>query len=231
MPTTDPRLRYDAVIFDVGGTLIGFRGAAFMREFLAEAGLPAAQEDARELNARLMEAIRSERESAVGLGADEASLLAWWRAVFARTWPDRPDLAQEMYRSLREGRLDRVHPDTRPALEGLRGMGVQLGVVSNFATRLEAVLEGLGLRDFFSFLIVSSKVGLAKPDRRIFDLAVDCVGRPRERLLYVGDHFEDDIEGARGAGLDAVLIDRESRQPHVPCPRIASLLELVDYVR
>ncbi len=227
----NPGLCYDTVIFDVGSTLIGLRGTAFMREFLAEAGLPAAEGDARELSTRLTEAIRSERESAVGLGADEAVLLAWWRAVFARTWPDRPDLAHEMYRSFREGRLDRVHPDTMPALEGLRDMGVELGVVSNFATHLEGVLERLGLREFFGFVIVSSKVGLAKPDRRIFDLAVECAGRPRNRLLYVGDHFEDDIEGARGAGLDAVLIDREGRQPHAPCPRIASLLELVDYVR
>jgi HAD superfamily hydrolase (TIGR01509 family) len=49
--------------------------------------------------------------------------------------------------------------------------------------------------------------------------------------LYVGDHFGDDVAGARAAGLDVVLIDRADRHGDKPCPRILSLLDLVRYIR
>jgi beta-phosphoglucomutase len=71
---------------------------------------------------------------------------------------------------------------------------------------------------------------MAKPDPRIFDLVVQKADVPRQRLLYVGDHVGDDIEGARGAGMDAVLIDRRNHLPEAPCPRISSLVELEAYV-
>jgi putative hydrolase of the HAD superfamily len=132
---------------------------------------------------------------------------------------------------LRTGRFDQLFDDSLPALEALREMGVRLGVLSNFTPDLEDLLSRLGVHGYFDFIIVSSHVGLAKPDPRIFELAVVKAGRPKDRLLYVGDHIGDDIEGARAAGLDAVLIDRKNRQPDAPCPRIQSLLELTDFVR
>ena len=55
--------------------------------------------------------------------------------------------------------------------------------------------------------------------------------RPRDRLLYVGDHIGDDIEGARSAGLDAVLIDRRGLFRDAGYPRIDSLLELGTFLR
>jgi len=92
-------------------------------------------------------------------------------------------------------------------------------------------LARLDLLRFFDPVIVSAEVGIAKPDPRIFDLLAETVDRPRPRLLYVGDHVGDDIDGARGAGLDAVLIDRLNHHPEAPCSRISSLLELKDYVQ
>jgi HAD superfamily hydrolase (TIGR01549 family) len=231
MPNPSTSLRYDAVIFDVGGTLIGLQGAPFMREFLEGAGLPATEADARDLHHRLLSTIQARRNAAQGKGADEEALADWWRGVFAGVWPQRPDLADEMFRALREGRLDQNHDDAMPALEMLRGMGLQLGVVSNFARRLDGLLERQGMRGYFDFTIVSSVVGVAKPDPRIFDLAVARMNWPRDRLLYVGDHIGDDIEGAWSAGLDAVLIDRQGLFRDAGCPRIESLLELGTYVR
>jgi beta-phosphoglucomutase len=93
------------------------------------------------------------------------------------------------------------------------------------------LLAHLGLRHYFDFVIVSSVVGLAKPGHAIFDLVVDRVRRPRHRLLYVGDHVGDDIEGARGAGLSAALIDRGGTQTAAQCARIQSLEELTTFVR
>jgi len=231
MDPTDTSFRYDAVIFDVGGTLIGFPNWSPFQQFLAEAGLPASEEDARIFHSRFLAVMASERDGAKGMGVEEAKLEAWWHLVFRKTWPGRPDLAQEMLYWLRTDRFDRIQPDSLAALEALRAMKMRMGVLSNYTADLEDMLRRVGLHDYFEFVIVSSVVGLAKPDPRIFDLAVAKLQRPRHRLLYVGDYMGDDIEGARGAGLDAVLIDRNNRFPEAPCPRIRNLQDLVPYVR
>ncbi len=231
MPAAENPSRYDMVIFDVGGTLSGFYERAPFQEFLADAGLPASDEDARRFHQRLISVILAQRDGAQGLGANEAELNAWWRDVFARTLPGRPDLVARLMEWLLAGRFDRLFPDVKPALHALRGLGLPLAVLSNYGTHLYRVLDGLDLLDTFEFVIVSSEAGLAKPDPRIFELVVDKANRPPDRLLYVGDHIGDDIEGARKAGLDAVLVDRGNRQPEALCPRIGSLVELIQYVQ
>lgn len=227
----DTGFRYSTIIFDVGGTLLGFHEREPFQEFLAGVGAPASDEDARELHRRFVAVIVEARDSAEGLGANEQPLYDWWRDIFTKTWPARPDLAEEMYRWFRANRFDRTFTDVVPALEALRGLGMPLGVLSNFGTGLEELLRDRGLRDYFGFLVVSALVGVAKPDPAIFDHAVAAAQQPCSRLLYVGDHFGDDVGGARAAGLDVVLIDRADRHSDKPCPRIHSLLQLVRYIR
>ncbi len=224
-------LRYDAVLFDVGGTLIGFVDAEPFRQFLKDVGLPAGSEDGQRLYERFLSVIRAERDRAQGVGASEAGLEGFWRSVFALVWPEKPELAAAMYRGFRGNRFDRLLDDVHPTLDRLQAMGLRLGVISNFTGGLETLLSQLGVLDCFEFVITSAQVGLAKPDPRIFDLAVHRLGLPRRRLLYVGDHFGDDIQGAWAAGLDAVLVDHGFRSKEQPCPRISRLLDLGRYVR
>ena len=98
MPTTNTDFRYDRVIFDVGGTLTGFHQSAPFQEFLAHAGLPALDEDAHRFHRELIANILAERDHAQGKGADAAELENWWHTVFAKPWPDRDDLVEEMLR-------------------------------------------------------------------------------------------------------------------------------------
>jgi beta-phosphoglucomutase len=231
MSTSMDEFRYDAVIFDVGGTFIGFQEWQPFQEFLADAGLSATDDEAHRFHRQVLTTISAERDSAGGLGAHGEELFAWWRGVFAKVWSDRPDLADRMARWLYAGRFDHLFSDVAPALEALQSFGMPMGVISNFDMHLEGLLRHFGLLRYFDFVITSAAVGVAKPDRRAFDLAVTRTGKPRHRLLYVGDHVGDDVEGARGAGLDAALIDRGGRHPEALCPRIGSLLDLVNYVR
>ena len=230
MSMTNTGFRYDRVIFDVGGTLTGFHQQAPFQEFLAHAGLPALDEDARSFHHRMIASIYAERDHAQGKGADGAELDNWWCTVFSRTWPDRDDLAEEMMRWMHAGRFDRPFADVMPALNALEARGMRMAVLSNFPSYLHDVLARFDLTRFFDFVVVSADVGLAKPDPRIFDLVAEKADRPRDRLLYVGDHIGDDIEGATGAGMDAVLIDRRNHHPEAPCPRISDLRELEAYI-
>ena len=225
------QLRYDMIILDVGGTMLGFHERAPFQEFLAAMGLPHTDEDARELHRRFVSVIVALRDTATGLGAEEPPLFDWWHEVFSQTWPDRPDLADEMYRRFRDSHFDRLFADVLPALEALRTLGLRLAVLSNFGLNLEALLQRWKLLDYFEFVVVSAAVGLAKPDARIFDRAVAAARLPRDRLLYVGDHYGDDIAGARGAGIDAVLVDRAKRHAGLPTARIETLLDLPRFIR
>jgi HAD superfamily hydrolase (TIGR01509 family) len=223
-------LRYDTVVFDVGGTLLGFHDRAPFREFLLEAGLPASDEDARAFHRHLIGIIVAGRDEAEGLGADNDELYNWWHGIFRKAWADKPALGDEMVEWLFAGRFDRLYADVVPALDALRQLGLGIGVLSNFGTHLRTILARFDLIPYFDFVVVSAEEGVAKPDPRIFGRVVAEAGRPVERILYVGDHLGDDVEGARGAGMDAVLIDRGDHQPHAPAARIDTLLDLVTYV-
>jgi REG-2-like HAD superfamily hydrolase len=109
-----------------------------------------------------------------------------------------------------------VHADVPDALEDLVARGLRLALVSNWSDRLPGLLEALGLRRFFEVLAVSAVVGRAKPHPAIFRAALDPMGVAPQRALHVGDREDNDLAGARRAGLAAWLLDREGRRPPSP---------------
>ena len=77
-------------------------------------------------------------------------------------------------------------------------------MVSNFDRRLPAILEGLGIAAQLDAIVLPSDARAAKPDRRIFALALERLGVAASEALFVGDDAQDDLEGAHAAGLRAV---------------------------
>jgi putative hydrolase of the HAD superfamily len=100
-----------------------------------------------------------------------------------------------------------------------------LGIISNWDTSIHAhVRERLvGLN--FDHIIGSSGSALEKPDRRIYELALDRAGVSAAEVLYVGDSIRLDVAPAMAVGMKAILIDRDGLFPGFP-GRIGSLLEL-----
>ncbi|HEV7200771.1 MAG TPA: HAD-IA family hydrolase [Candidatus Limnocylindria bacterium] len=126
-----------------------------------------------------------------------------------------------------------VFADVRPAMEGLRSRGLILGVVSNWAWQLPELLDGLGLGPMLDFVAASARIGYDKPHPGIFQWALDRAGVPSETVVHVGDHLDADVAGARGVGIDAVLVDRRGRYDPPPdgVPVVTSLeglLPLID---
>ncbi len=91
------------------------------------------------------------------------------------------------------------------ALDEAHTRGTRIAVVSNMDGRLEGLLGGLGLARWIDALVIPSTCGFAKPDPRIFQIALERLGLPAQTALYVGDRLEDCVEAARAAGLRAVL--------------------------
>ncbi|MBD3347963.1 MAG: HAD-IA family hydrolase [Candidatus Eisenbacteria bacterium] len=116
-------------------------------------------------------------------------------------------------------------------VEELRGRGLKVGIISNSDGRLDARLAGIGIRDLFDFVIDSAVVGVSKPSPRIFEMAVEESGVPPEEAAYVGDYYEVDVVGSRGAGMRPVLFDPVGAYGEVDCETIdefSRILELVD---
>jgi putative hydrolase of the HAD superfamily len=98
--------------------------------------------------------------------------------------------------------------DAAPALAELREAGLRLVVVSNWDCSLPQVLEDVGLAALVDDVVISAVVGAAKPDPRIFAAALEAAGCAPAEALHVGDSPENDLMGATGAGLRALLLDR-----------------------
>ncbi len=92
--------------------------------------------------------------------------------------------------------------DTAATLEALRASGTKLAVVTNGPVEWQSrKLRTLGLIGYFDEIVISDAVGVAKPDPRIFALTLDRLGIAADEAMFVGDHPDFDIAGARAAGL------------------------------
>jgi putative hydrolase of the HAD superfamily len=118
-----------------------------------------------------------------------------------------------------------VYPDVVVTLDALALRGFRLAVVSNWDSHLPRLLEGLGLVDRFATVAVSAIEETGKPGSAIFHRACARAGVAPSETLHVGDSLAEDYEGARAAGLAAVLLDRHGLHPDVP-DRIGNLTEL-----
>jgi len=101
-----------------------------------------------------------------------------------------------------------AYPDAAPALGALRDRGLRLVVVSNWDCSLPRVLERCGLGELLDGTITSAETGSRKPDPVIFERALELAGCEPAEALHVGDTAEEDVAGARAAGIRPLLIDR-----------------------
>lgn len=121
-----------------------------------------------------------------------------------------------------------LFPDALPVIRQLHARGYRLGIISNWEDWLETVLVKREIASYFDPVVISGAVGYEKPDREIFELALERAGVAPTDAIHIGDNLEADIAGARAAGITPVLLDRSGRYngAALGCPRITSLHEL-----
>ncbi len=150
-------------------------------------------------------------------GVEEAELerweKGWWQNVVREAFrgvlfAHFEAFFTTLYDTFADPAVWECYPDVPPALAALRASGRKLAVVSNFDRRLEGILHGLGLSDSFDAIVLSSRVGAAKPHPAIFLRAASELGLPPHQLCHVGDREVEDVAGARSAGFCAFLIAR-----------------------
>jgi putative hydrolase of the HAD superfamily len=102
-----------------------------------------------------------------------------------------------------------AYPDVVPALDALRGRGLRLIAVSNWDFSLARVLARCGLKGMLDGTVTSAEAGARKPDPAIFAVALELAQCRPDEALHVGDTPEEDVAGARAAGIRPLLIDRD----------------------
>jgi HAD superfamily hydrolase (TIGR01509 family) len=122
----------------------------------------------------------------------------------------------------------RVPADLRPALDRIRARGVRCGIVSNSEGQLPALLAHVGLTECFETIVDSHLEGVRKPDPEIFRRALARMRVTADDAIFLGDIPEVDVDGARAAGLRAVLVDPHDFYPDHPGERVPSVAAWID---
>ena len=220
-----------AIFFDAGNTLVHMDyeaiAAALAREEVAATADDVRQAEWRarvRLDATFRPGVSTEHpdtgdrylafvldELGVRRPATVAALAAWRRAY------NPPD-----------GLWTVVEPEAEAALLLVRRAGLTAAVISNSNGTVAAILEALGLGRHLDFVVDSSRVGVEKPDPRIFQLALEQAGLQPEQAAYIGDLYSIDVLGARAAGLHAVLMDPGRCWPPQDCPTAPTVLAAVE---
>ncbi len=143
------------------------------------------------------------------------------------------DFFDQVFQVFEDPATWQLFPETATTLIQLRAQGVELGVISNFDSRLFPILRGLGIEEAFGTVTISSLAKAAKPAPKIFRIALEKHAVDPEEALHVGDSLRDDVEGAMKAGLQAALLDRTVRLGEAlpsGVTRITSLSELSTFL-
>ena len=121
--------------------------------------------------------------------------------------------------------------DVAPVLTDLKEKGLILGLISNVEQDMTETLTRLGLPNWLEIVVTSQDTGFNKPRPEIFrEALLQAVVKPSE-AIYIGDQYQVDVIGARGAGMKAILLDRgDYYQDITDCPRVRSLTEVGGYL-
>ena len=195
-------MTYRAAVFDLFGTLVDpVDGPAYWRLLERIAGvLDLPPDDFRDLWRK------TSRERNLGIYPDLRASFAYIAGQLGSpATPSRLDEASRLRSAYETGVLV-PRPDTVTTLETIRRAGIKTALVSNCSGSVPALWGDSSLQNLFDATVFSCRVGLMKPDPRIYRLVLDAFGVPPEACLYVGDGAGRELTGASEVGMRAVLI-------------------------
>lgn len=221
--------RPKVIFLDAVGTLFGVRGSvgkiygALARRF-------GVATDSHSLNQAFFQSFRAASPMAFpGVTAPTISQheYDWWKAIAHQTFhtvgvvdqfADFSAFFAALYDHFATADPWFVYPDIHETLTYWRNQGIELGVLSNFDSRIHAVLPALGLADYFTSVTISTEVGAAKPEPQVFRAALkkhDCLP---QAAWHIGDSFKEDYQGAKAVGLRAIWLKRTEHALPTPTP-------------
>jgi putative hydrolase of the HAD superfamily len=194
-------MKYDAVIFDLFGTLVDIFSleeySEFINDMCAVLGVSPA-----EFTSRWDE---KADERALGRVPVAEQLAALCRDLGVDVTPAQLARAVEMRVEFVRGALV-PRDDAASTLAALRGRGLKVGVISDCSEEVVAAWPGTPLAPLVHEAVLSAAVGLKKPDPRVYELTCERLGVAPEKCLFVGDGGSRELTGATAVGMEAALI-------------------------
>lgn len=219
-PARSQRDRPQVIFLDAVGTLFGVRGSVG-EMYLNVTRRFGVEPDAAVLDRAFYQSFRSMPLPMAFPGVPIAEIpqkeYDWWAAIAADTFQragvydqfaNFPAFFAALYDYFASPAPWFLYPDTLPFLDYWRAQGVTLGVLSNFDTRIHAVLRSLQLADYFDSVTISAEAAAAKPDPQIFQTALAKHRCSPSAAWHIGDSFKEDYEGARAIGIRAIWLER-----------------------
>jgi putative hydrolase of the HAD superfamily len=129
-------------------------------------------------------------------------------AHFLEVWPpeiptDVPTAYRRMIRAF--AAAGQPHPDVYDTLITLREQGYLVGIITNGSDRTQCTkIDHTNLRLYADLVVLAGEEGIQKPDVRLFRMAAARLGLPTRACMFVGDHPQNDLEGARAAGFTPI---------------------------
>ncbi len=219
------RIQAKGILFDVGHTIL-FPNPDFFYQLAVQYGARMPRRDFDHLGARCKE--KAYRENPAN---PYRQWFSEWMIQAGVASDALPRIYQQIHDRHRESHLwDTLEPSIPAIFSELRERGFTLGVVSNADGTVPDMLAELELDHFFKCIIDSGRVGVEKPDARIFYMALEAIGLKPDSCVYVGDQPEVDARGAAAVGITPVLLDPHWVLPVTEYRRIRKLMELLDIV-
>ncbi len=215
--------RIEAILFDAGQTFL-YPDFPFLKTLLAEYGVATDILPLQKGAALAREKTFRYREK-----ENWKDYLTFWMQDVGAPEAAIPEILTRIHeRHKREHLWSWPDPTAAEVFAKLKNHGYRLGVISNSDGSIERSMNKFGFAPFFDCMIDSHVVGVEKPDSRIFEIALQQIGLPAERCVYVGDNYDRDVIGARRAGLTPVLLDPFDVVAEKDAPRIRALSDLIE---
>jgi putative hydrolase of the HAD superfamily len=160
----------------------------------------------------------------------------WWLALAKQTFSLSDDLSKfadfekffkSLYAYFAEADPWFVYPEAIATLTSWRNRGITLGVLSNFDSRIYAVLTALQLDQYFDSITISTEAGAAKPHRLIFEKALAKHNLLPDLAWHIGDSFTEDYQGASALGIRTFWLNRDRQTSANPEKQKATTIYLL----
>ena len=154
-----------------------------------------------------------------------------WRAIVAEVLDDVADADgcfEALFTTFVQPAAWTCDPDADAVLAHWQRRGVRQALASNFDSRLSGVIAEMPALRELDTIIVSSAVGWRKPAPEFFQALADALELPPSAILYIGDDRCNDFDGARRAGMYALLLDPNGQHLALGQQRLERLTDLID---
>lgn len=194
------------IFFDLGLTLVENHMAEHYQKALAASDICLTKERAEQIYHLANKYFMRERQGSLGKG--DRNVFEEYVSYICELAGDasKKDQTIEAMQKMEKPQW-KAFSYTHEVLDALKEQGFKMGLISNWDDSCRNVLRDNGLETYLEPIIISSEIGIEKPDKRIFEKALAEAGVKAEECLYVGDNYYDDAVGAAKLGISSFIIN------------------------